>query len=238
MSQRMKSNRDDLDTSSAIRKWFSPAIYSMLRVLLPVLRDHAKGAVLDAGCGAMPYRSALGSSVTSYDGLDLAPRTEDVRFVCSVTDMDPVSSDSYDTVLCSEVLEHVSYPAAAVREFARVLRPGGTLIVTVPFLGRLHEEPNDFQRYTEHGLRLLLTDAGFDIDRIQPTGTIGSFLAHQISSVIVLSTWHIPVVRWPIFALNAVLVVLPALVLDALLKPIRRKLPLGYVVVAVKSDAS
>jgi len=230
----MTTNRDALDTSGLTRKWFSPAVYSLLRTLLPVLRRYAKGDVLDAGCGAMPYRTALGSAVTSYDGLDLSPRAEDVRFVCSVTDMAPVPSGSYDTVLCSEVLEHVAHPIDAVREFARVLRPGGTVIVTVPFLGRLHEEPNDFQRFTEHGLRLLLSEAGLEVEFVKPTGSVASFLAHQVSSVIVLPTWGNSIVRWPAFVLNAAFVVVPALLLDTLLKPIQRKLPLGYVLVATK----
>jgi len=234
MALGLTSNRNDLDTSIAVRKWFSPALYSLQRILLPILQRYARGAVLDAGCGAMPYRAEVGSAVTSYDGLDMSPRAEDVRFVCSVADMAPVPSASYDTVLCSEVLEHVSHPIAAVNEFVRVLRPGGTLIVTVPFLGRLHEEPNDFQRFTEHGLRLLLSDAGFEVELVIPTGSVASFLGHQVSSVIVLPTWGVPIIRWPIFVLNAALVVVPALVLDVLLKPIRRKLPLGYVLVAMK----
>jgi len=233
----LKSNRDALDTNDAFRRWFSPAVYSLRRTLLPVLRQRLRGDVLDVGSGAMPYRTIAGNDVKSYDGLDLAPRTEDVRYVCSAMDMSPVPSDSYDTVLCSEVLEHVSHPAAAVKEMSRVLRPGGTLIVTVPFLGRLHEEPNDFQRFTEHGLRQLLADAGFVVESIEPTGTVVSFLAHQISSVLVLPSMGIPMVRWVVFALNALFVVIPALILDMLLAPIRRKLPLGYVVVALNRDS-
>lgn len=53
--------------------------------------------------------------------------------------------------------------------------------------------------------------------------------------MIVLATWAVPVIRWPVFFLNAVFVVAPALILDTLLKPIRRKLPLGYVAVATKT---
>jgi len=61
----MTSNRYALGTSGAIRKWYSPALYSLQRTLLPVLQWHARGALLDAGCGAMPYRTAAGSAVTS-----------------------------------------------------------------------------------------------------------------------------------------------------------------------------
>lgn len=135
VTPRLTSNRNALDTSVGIRKWFSPVVYSLERSLAPVLERYVGGALLDARCSAMPYRKIVGTAVTSYDGLDLAPRADDVRYVCSVTDMTPVQSASYDTVLCSEVLEHVAYPVAAVNECARVLRPGRTLIATVPFLG-------------------------------------------------------------------------------------------------------
>jgi SAM-dependent methyltransferase len=230
----LTSNRKELDDAGSFRKWFSPSIFLLQRTLIPILERYASGDMLDVGCGSMPYESVVEGRTSSYDGLDIDPRNERVRFVCSVADMAPVASESYDTVLCSEVLEHVPYPQAAVAEMSRVMRSGGTLVVTVPFLARLHEEPNDFQRFTEYGLRLLLSDADFEVVLLEPIGTVAGFIAHQVSSAIVLPTWGIPILRWPLFVLNAGLIVLPALVLDALLKPVRRKLPLGYVVVARK----
>jgi len=234
LTKNLTSNRNEVDDTGALRKWFSPSLFSLQRSLIPILERYATGTMLDVGCGGMPYTSVVEDRISSYDGLDINPRTEGVRFVCSVMDMVPVESGSYDTVLCSEVLEHVPYPTTAVEEMSRVLRPGGKLIISVPFLSRLHEEPNDFQRFTEHGLRLLLSDAGFEVEFVESIGTVASFLAHQVSSAIVLPTWGIPILRWPVFVLNVALVVLPALVLDVLLRPVQRKLPLGYVLVASK----
>jgi SAM-dependent methyltransferase len=64
-------------------------------------------------------------------------------------------------VFSSQVLEHVPDDRGVLRECARVLRPGGQLVLSVPFYWPLHEEPHDFRRFTNHGLRFLLQQAGF-----------------------------------------------------------------------------
>jgi hypothetical protein len=112
-----------------------------------------------------------------------------------------------------------------------VLRPGGVLLLTVPFLARLHEEPHDYFRYTEHALRATLCRLEFQVDEIAVTGSIFGFLGHQVSSLIVPGTLGLPGLEQLAFALNLAVVVLPCRLLDALF-PARRKFPLGYVVVA------
>ena len=62
----------------------------------------------------------------------------------------PVQDGCFDAVICSELLEHVPDPLAVLREVYRVLRAGGTLLVCVPFLYRIHGDPYDFGRYTDH----------------------------------------------------------------------------------------
>jgi len=231
----LKSSREAIDRNPRLRNWFSPVTLSLHRKLAPLLRQRATGAFLDAGCGAMPYRPLVESAVSSYDGLDIAPRSDDTTYVCSLTDMADVPSDTYDTILCSEVLEHVDDPRAAAQELSRVLRSEGVVIISVPFLSRLHEEPHDFQRFTEHGLRLLIAQAGLDLESIETTGTVFSFLGHQLSSAIVLTTWRFPIIRWIAFGVNAIFVVLPSMTLDAIFSRLARKAPLGYVAVATRS---
>lgn len=239
MTSRLARNRRELDERPRLRRWSSPAIHELEIVLQRALAQHARGAVLDAGCGSMPYRRLIEGYAGSYDGLDIEARTPGVRFICSVTDMAPVPDGSYDTVVCSEVLEHVVAPGAALSEIARVLKPGGRLVLTVPFLGRLHEEPHDYFRFTKHGLAALIEDTQLTMESIEPTGSIASFLGHQVSLALVATTWHIPILRWLAFALNAGLVVVPSMLLDRSLGRIRDKFPLGYVVVASRggSDA-
>lgn len=232
MFGRVDSNRRALDEQPHLRGWSSPAIYGLETALTPALEQHARGAVLDVGCGSMPYRAVIEKHAAGYDGLDIEPRALGLRYLCSVTDMAPVPDTSYDTVLCSEVLEHVGDPAAALTEIYRVLKPGGTLIVTVPFLGRLHEEPHDYFRFTKHGLASLLGRAGLEPISWKTTGSVAGFLGHQVSTVLVGATWHVAVLKWIAYGVNAALIVAPSVLIDRLSGPIREKLPLGYVVVA------
>lgn len=82
----------------------------------------------------------------------------------------PFAEASFDGVLCLEVLEHVPDPAQVLREIARVLKSGGRLWISTPFLYPLHDTPFDFQRYTEFGLHRDLAGAGLGVDRLQKTG--------------------------------------------------------------------
>jgi SAM-dependent methyltransferase len=201
--------------------------------LLPRLRQTARGRVLDVGCGTMPFKRHLERvpAVTGYDSLDIEARAPGVTFIASVERMTPVADATYDTVLCSEVLEHVPDPWSGLQEIRRVLRPGGVLLISVPFLARLHEEPHDYFRYTEHTLRYSLAALEFDVDEVVATGSVFSFMGHQVSSLLIPATFGIPGLEQLAFALNVMTVVLPCRLLDAAF-PARRKFPLGYVVVA------
>lgn len=234
---RVTANRQAIDADLAgdaeARKRLSPTLFGLTEAVVPALRARAKGDLLDAGCGTQPFRAMLEEQVDRYVALDIEARSEDVDHIGDVEDMAVVPTASVDTVLCSEVLEHVPHPAKAAGELARVLKPGGTLIVTVPFMARLHEEPHDYFRYTRHGLRRLLVEAGFEIDDIVETGSLFSFLGHQVSVVLLGLTWHRPVLRRLARVINDVAVVRPAVLLDRVTR-MSRLLPLGYVVTATR----
>jgi SAM-dependent methyltransferase len=233
---RLKENRSSIDLelrNSLLRQYFSPVELCLYKSVLPRLKHYASGKLLDAGCGTMPFRQYLEGCVAEYHSLDVEKRVPEVEFVADVQDMRIVSSGSYDTVFCSEVLEHIPEPKRAIAEVRRILRPGGKCIFTVPYLSRLHEEPFDYFRYTRHGLQFLLEKNGFRVLEIVSTGSLFSFLGHQLSMVAVCSVWHIPVLKYGIFWLNALLCTLPCYWLDRL-PGLARKLPLGYVAIAEK----
>lgn len=82
-------------------------------------------------------------------------------YVCDGSKI-PVENNSFDVVICSEVLEHVKEPMLILKEGIRVLKPGGSMYISVPFLFRIHQDPNDFGRYTDQYWRGILKEVGFD----------------------------------------------------------------------------
>src|SRR2546425_12982585 len=92
----------------------------------------------------------------------------------------PFRTATFDTILSTQVLEHVRQPDSLLREAYRVLRLGGHLVLTAPQINPLHEEPHDYFRYTCHGLRSLAEEAGFSVLQVTALGgaiaTIGQMI--------------------------------------------------------------
>jgi SAM-dependent methyltransferase len=82
----------------------------------------------------------------------------------------PFPAATFDSVLCTQVLEHVPEPITVLREIARVLRPGGVALVTVPLNSGVHMAPNDFLRFTEFALRHLAAGAGLEVTLLEERG--------------------------------------------------------------------
>jgi SAM-dependent methyltransferase len=116
--------------------------------------------VLDVGAGDAPYRELFDHCEYRTSDWGNSLHALDVDMIASA-DALPVEDACLDAVLLTQVLEHVPDPAAVLGEAARVLRPGGTVAVTVPFVWELHELPFDFWRYTPASLSQLLEGAGF-----------------------------------------------------------------------------
>lgn len=116
------------------------------------------------GCGVMPYRRLF--KVTSYTGLEydtVIARKRNLADVYYDGNKFPFEDQSFDSLLCNQVLEHVFLPDAFVGELARVIRPKGRLMITVPFIWDEHEQPYDFARYTSFGLKAILERNGFRV---------------------------------------------------------------------------
>ena len=128
--------------------------------------NYIKGLTLDAGAGAQKYRHIISKSCDKYIALDAFTRTDVRGDVMAL----PFKDDIFDTVICNQVIEHIPRPWQAVREIYRVLRQGGHLLLSAPFLYPYHPEPYDYFRYTREGLRILLEEAGFRILEINPMG--------------------------------------------------------------------
>lgn len=215
------------------RRYLSPLFYAHYKLLLPVIRQVARGDFIDLGCGSAPFWYAVVGQVARYDGVDLWPRSDKVTFAGDVQALAMVPDGVYDSAICIEVLEHVPEPAKAVATIARILKPGGTVVITVPHLSRLHDVPHDYYRYTEYGLRYLLAQAGLEVVSLQAKGGLLTFLAHQLSTVLLAVAWSIGPLKGAILALNRWMLALGAFYLDRVLG-IDRTFPQGYIVVARK----
>ncbi|MEM9417966.1 MAG: class I SAM-dependent methyltransferase [Planctomycetota bacterium] len=152
--------------------------------------------LIDIGCGVMPHRPVFEQHVEQYLGLDIPDTAYDasqVDLFGSATDI-PAENGSFDALLSTSNLEHVEEPAEALREWARVLEPGGAAVVSVPMFWHLHDEPRDFYRFTKFGLEHLFTRAGFTLDRIEPIGTFWTTAATMASYH--LFKFHRGPMRW------------------------------------------
>lgn len=212
--------------------FLTPASLTLLRGLLPLIEEHCRGRVLDAGAGRGAYRDLLLRYADEYVGMDI--RESSATSVIGDAQRLPFADDSFDTVFCSQVLEHVPEPWLALAEFRRVLRPGGALILSVPHISWLHNEPHDYFRYTRHALVFLLKEAGLGGVQVSPAGGLLSLLGHICSTLWVNLLFGVPVVRFVVRLMNSLWVRSVAW-LDGIVE--RRKLfALNYICLACKES--
>jgi ubiquinone/menaquinone biosynthesis C-methylase UbiE len=170
---------------------------------LKEVAPRAYGRMLDVGCGEKPYQHLFAPYVAEHVGLDHEETLHDIGnadLIGTAYSM-PADDASFDTLLCTAVLEHLEEPARALAEARRVLRPGGVAIYTVPFIWHLHEEPRDFFRYSKHGLRHLFDQAGFDVEELRPLagfwvtfGQLFVYYLHRFNRGVIRRTGVIPLV--------------------------------------------
>jgi SAM-dependent methyltransferase len=137
------------------------------------LKNYAHGALIDLGCGKVPlfeaYRDLVGQ-VTCVDWASSTHKNQFVDIECDLTEALPFETGAFDTIILSDVLEHVARPDRLWSEMSRILAPGGSILMNVPFYYWLHEEPHDYYRYTEFALRRFVSDAGLDLQLLKPIG--------------------------------------------------------------------
>ncbi|MBI2415265.1 MAG: class I SAM-dependent methyltransferase [Candidatus Kerfeldbacteria bacterium] len=154
----------------AIQPYISSYIWLDRRLLQRVLAQ-ANGKVLDVGCGNKRLQQYLPAQC-EYIGIDFNPLAD--QHLDISTERYPFADDTFDFVICNAVLEHVADERFVLQEIYRVLKPGGKLYVSIPFLQPYHPDPEDYRRFTTVGLGHVLQRHGFTL--IEPLGIYGTML--------------------------------------------------------------
>lgn len=136
--------------------------------------------VLDIGAGGCPHREKFNHC--EYFTQDFVQLSDlqiqnqagygEIDFVSDILDI-PVPDESYDVILCTEVIEHIPDPISAIKEISRILKPGGTLLITAPLQSGLHQEPYHFYGgYTKYWYQKFLIENDFTDLSIEPNGSL------------------------------------------------------------------
>jgi SAM-dependent methyltransferase len=167
----------------ARRRWWSQD-YLHTRSLFRTLwqaRGFVRGRVLDVGCGHQVYREWF--EAEQYVGSDITLEDSSPDILAASARL-PFAANTFDAVLCTQVLEHVPNPFETMAEIARLLKPSGYIVLTAPQAWRLHEIPHDYFRYTRFGLAHLAQSNGLRVIQIQPQGKAWAHLGQTFLNLL------------------------------------------------------
>ncbi|MBC8094278.1 MAG: class I SAM-dependent methyltransferase [Akkermansiaceae bacterium] len=151
----------------------------MLENSLRLTKPYIKGRLLDVGCGQRPYEKTFFAGASEYIGCDYLSDRSRPDVICSALDL-TFPDNAFDTVVSTEVLEHVPDPQLAFREMFRVVKPGGYVIVSTPLYWPRHEVPYDFFRYPYDGLLHIVKESGLEVEKLYNRGRSYAFLGQVV----------------------------------------------------------
>lgn len=170
---------------SFLQRRINPLEASIHDLVAAAAAGAAGGRVLDAGAGESRFRELFAAS--TYVALDRAVGDADWDYggLDVIADLKglPAGDSSFDLVINIQVLEHVRRPRAVIEELARVLRPGGQLVLTAPQGWGEHQQPHDYYRFTRWALQSLAESAGLEGVRISPMGGYFHYLGHRMTYI-------------------------------------------------------
>jgi SAM-dependent methyltransferase len=136
-----------------------------------------EAVILDFGAGHGDFSEILNRR--TFIALDVYPYNE-VDIVCNLEEQVPFRKKTFDVIVLMNVLEHIRQPEKLMQTLRSLLKPSGLLIVTIPFLLKLHQQPYDFYRYSHHQIKEMGQRAGFDLAKIE--GYYDPILLYQEST--------------------------------------------------------
>ena len=201
--------------------------------------------ILDVGCGTKPYENIFKNC--QYVGIDIkgASHDDNLKNVDKFYDGENIPFDDreFDLVICTEVLEHSENPKILTKEINRVLKEGGLLFITIPFVWNEHAIPFDFRRYTTFGLKKLLKESDLKVEMIEPTsgifGTVGQliscFLFDTCFNTVKIRSYY---KRFVVQKLFSLVICFPIQAISLILDHIsgNKGIALGYAIIAKKHE--
>lgn len=148
--------------------------------------SHAKGTLLDVGCGSSPFKNFFKPYIEKYLKHEHPAAAKPNIKYDFLSELPKIScgNNEIDTIVSFSVLEHVSEPFETINEFARILKKDGKFIISVPQYWHLHEEPHDYIRFTKYILNKKITESGFEIIMMKELGgsfaTVGQALCNAL----------------------------------------------------------
>lgn len=152
------------------RRAYNWLAYNINEQLLQRCTKMYKGTLYDLGAGESPYKYFFLQYADSYIAVDWAESLHDTNadIIADLNKTLPIESDMADVVVSLSVMEHLYEPQTMLNEAYRILKPGGDIILQVPWQWWVHEAPHDYFRYTTYGLQYLFKTAGFENIVIEP----------------------------------------------------------------------
>lgn len=201
------------------------------------LRNHAHGRLLDLGCGSVPlfcaYRDYISDNIC-VDWENTLHKNKYLDLECDLTKPLPFQNEEFDTIILSDVLEHVPQPENLWREMVRVLSVDGKIIMNVPFYYWLHEQPHDYYRYTEFALRRFVEKSGMKVIKLECMGgapeIMTDIFAKSISRVPKIGRFLAALAQWVTLSL------LKTTIGKKVSRATMHVFPFGYFLIAQKSE--
>lgn len=165
----------------------------LIKEYIPVIKEHSKGVLLDCGCGSVPYYEIYKDLVDDVVCVDWEVCDGSVDHLDYKADLNKplefLQTESVDTIMLSDVLEHIYNPKELFAELSRILKKKGRLIVFVPFYYWIHSGPHDYFRYTEFALRRFCVENQLDILVLKPHSGYFDVLFDLINKLFINSYW-------------------------------------------------